>query len=240
MDLHSLTHTATDSISAVYVAGIVTPSYEVEDTYNYQLVALQESESRPLDFFIDMRQFPVLESDLKRIRAEMENWPDLRARAKEFAQTHPNARFAVLRTWSNPYFWPCMYSLKRRSETAFRDAIDRPWLFKFVPKDMPEGEWSIHTSLEKQFARFQEPLKVNGSPLHGFSRKKYSKTEERVLLRRDIVLVMAEDEDDCLRMATGATYAMQSYPWLREVDVWKSFANVDVDFIERLDKYWLE
>lgn len=187
-----------------------------------------------------MRSMPILESDHARIRREKENWPDLRARAKEFARTYPNARFAVLRVWSNPYFWPCMCGLERRAEMAFRDAIDRPWMFKFVPKDMPEGEWSIHTSLEKQFAQFQEPLKINGSPLNGFSRKACPKAEERVLLRRDIVLVMAEGEDDCLRMATGATYAIQSYPWFREVDVWKSFVNVDANFIERLDKYWLE
>jgi hypothetical protein len=228
------------TLSVVYAAGIVTPSYEAEDRNGYPAVALQESESHPLDFYVDMRPFPIDKADEKRIRAEMERWPDLRARAKEFSQTRPNARFAVLRTWSNPYFWPCMCNLEKRAATAFNDGIDRGWLFKFVPKDMPEGEWSIHTSLERQFSQYQEPLKVNATFMPGFSRKRFSKAEERVILRRDIVLVMAEDEDDCLKMATGTTYAMQSYPWLREVDLWKSFVNVDIDVVERLDKYWLE
>lgn len=187
-----------------------------------------------------MRSYPILEHDLKRVTAEMANWPDLRVRAREFAQTHPEAKFAVLRVWSNPYFWPCMCSYERRPESAFHDAINRPWLWKFVPKDMPESEWSIHTCLEKQFAQFREPLKVNGSPQNRYFGKRFSKEEERVIIRRDVVLVMAEDEDECLRLATGATYAMQCYPWLREVDLWKSFVNVDIAFVEGLDKYWLE
>ena len=28
-------------------------------------------------------------------------------------------------------------------------------------------------------------------------------------------------------------------PWLREVDLWKSFINVDVEFLQKLDDFFL-
>jgi hypothetical protein len=51
---------------------------------------------------------------------------------------------------------------------------------------------------------------------------------------------MGDDEADLLKWCTVVTFALQTKPWLREVDLWKSFINVDLEFLEGLDKYWLD
>ncbi|KAK4043839.1 hypothetical protein C8A01DRAFT_43217 [Parachaetomium inaequale] len=54
------------------------------------------------------------------------------------------------------------------------------------------------------------------------------------------IMVMGEDEKDLLRWCTVVTFALQTKPWLREVDLWKSFVNVGLEFLEGLDEFWLD
>jgi hypothetical protein len=53
-------------------------------------------------------------------------------------------------------------------------------------------------------------------------------------------LVMGENQEDLLRLAVAATFAIVTRPWRLEVDLWKSFVNVDLKFLEELDERWLE
>lgn len=49
---------------------------------------------------------------------------------------------------------------------------------------------------------------------------------------------MAKDEDED---ELAATYAVQTFDtWELEIDLWRSFVNVNLRFIEELDKRWLE
>ena len=51
---------------------------------------------------------------------------------------------------------------------------------------------------------------------------------------------MGENEDDLVRRAVGATYAIVTRPWRLELDVWKSFVNVDLAYLEAMDKRWFD
>lgn len=68
----------------------------------------------------------------------------------------------------------------------------------------------------------------------------HSELDDKTLRRGDLILVMGGDEKDLLKWCTAVTSAMQTKPWLREVDLWKSFINVDLAFLESLDSHWLE
>lgn len=92
----------------------------------------------------------------------------------------------------------------------------------FIPKDMPYSELSIH---QQVWLRIQPWRQVFGS---------------QVIVARDMVLVMGKDEDDLRMMASAATFALQTKPWRLEVDLWRSFVNIDFKFLEELDARWLE
>ena len=51
---------------------------------------------------------------------------------------------------------------------------------------------------------------------------------------------MGEDEEDLLKYATAATFAIVGEPWRLEVDLWRSFVNVDMGFLENLKEEWLD
>lgn len=53
-------------------------------------------------------------------------------------------------------------------------------------------------------------------------------------------MVVGVDESELFRNATGVTFAMTTKPWLREEDLWRSFVNVDLRFLEGLDGEWLD
>ena len=150
------------------------------------------------------------------------SWPHVLPRAKSFAAKHADARFALLRLWSAPHYYPLMVGPMNRGMTSFLDSLNRSWEFKFVPKDMPGSEFSIHHSTE---------LRLN------ILKKKFG---DKVMNRGDLILVMGDDEEDLFKFCTAATFALQTKPWLREVDLWKSFVNVELEFIEGLDEHWLE
>ncbi|KAH3921271.1 hypothetical protein HBI56_234400 [Parastagonospora nodorum] len=139
-----------------------------------------------------------------------------------FASSNPDARFSVLRLWSAPHFYPLMLSIDQRATCAFLDDRGRAWEFKFVPKDMPYSEWSIHHQLSLRL----EPWKN----IFGL----------QIIVCKDLVRVMGRDQADCRLLSGGVTWAVQTKPWRLEVDFWRSFVNVDAEFLEGLDRQWLD
>ncbi|KAK4449551.1 hypothetical protein QBC34DRAFT_494356 [Podospora aff. communis PSN243] len=224
-------------------------------------------------------------------------WPDLLAQARPFAAAHATARFALLKLWSAPHFYPLMLQTPSRLATAFIDPRGRSWTWKFLPKDMQASEWSIHNTVRLRLGALRQTmLGVSDAELaraaaerakaaqdakkaaieessksvkkkekektwwdHQYQRdkKKWDNGEKwkadekwdymageceldhRVFHRGDLILVMGEAEQDLLKWCTAVTFALQTKPWFREVDLWKSFVNVDLDFMEGLDRYWL-
>ncbi|KAK0616875.1 hypothetical protein B0T14DRAFT_589176 [Immersiella caudata] len=186
-------------------------------------------------------------------------WPDLLTQARPFAAANPTARFALLKL--------C------RLATAFIDPVGRSWTWKFLPKDMPPSEWSIHNTVRLCLGTLRQsmlgggpapseepkPSKIkhktwrdlqrvrdkkkwdNGERFKANEKWDYGHCEldERVFHRGDLVLVMGKDQEDLLRWCTAVTFALQTKPWFREVDLWKSFVNVDLEFVEGLDEFWL-
>lgn len=95
-------------------------------------------------------------------------------------------------------------------------------MWMFVPKDMPNSEWAIHRAARERIDPFKELFM------------------DRVVAKRDSILVMGEDEMDLMKLAMATTYAIQRKPWRWEVDLWKSFVNVDFAFLERLQDGWFD
>lgn len=87
---------------------------------------------------------------------------------------------------------------------------------------MAGAEWSMHSNLDERLDPY---------------RKRFG---SRLVSKRDMVLVMGTDEQELKKHAVCATFALQTAPWRWEVDLWKSFVNVDMTFLEDLDKRWLE
>lgn len=90
---------------------------------------------------------------------------------------------------------------------------------------MPESEWSFYYTIM---------VRLN----HIFERQPSLK--KQVTFRGDVILVSGKDEMDLFRACTTVTFAMQTKPWVREVDLWRSFVNVDLAFWESLDPSWLD
>lgn len=122
-----------------------------------------------------------------------------------------------------PSFLPLLIDLENRWQLAFADGLGRTWEWKFVPKDMPYSERSIHRQLKQRIAPCRRFL------------------GDSVVIKRDSLLVMAKMEDDLFKLASAATYAVQTFDtWRLEIDLWRSFVNVDLGFLERLDRRWIE
>ncbi|EXK24719.1 hypothetical protein FOMG_18573 [Fusarium oxysporum f. sp. melonis 26406] len=213
-------------IAHLYQAGVIAPAY----TQNHPQVVLgiataNKEPHRPekLDLFINYEDqygnFPMIFPPTFIAPSKL---PEVIPTARTFSKNHPNARFALLRLWSAPHYYPLMVGHFNRQYTSFLDSLARSWEWKFVPKDMPGSEYSVHHTVGKRL----ETLK------HKFG--------DRVMSRGDLVLVMGEDADDLLKFCTAVTFAIQTKPWLREIDVWKSFVNVSFEFILDLDSFWLE
>jgi hypothetical protein len=115
-----------------------------------------------------------------------------------------------------------MLGYDKRGMCSFLDDRGRCWEFKFIPKDMPFSEWSIHQQLSSRL----EPYKR----IFG----------QQVLVAKDLVLVMGTDERNLRQLTEGVTWAVQTKPWRLEVDFWRSFVNVEEEFLERLDRRWLD
>lgn len=177
--------------------------------------------NRDLDFYCDLR---VLIPEINRSN-HLESPPsaeELLRTARKFSGVHEDARFAILRLWSAPHFWPLMVGLDTRYLYSFSDARGRSWEFNFMPKDFSHAEKSMHFNTQKRINQYEHVL------------------GERVFVKRDLILVMGENEEDLLKYATAATFAIIEEPWRLEIDLWRSFVNIDLRFLENLKEEWLE
>ena len=86
---------------------------------------------------------------------------------------------------------------------------------------MPGSELSVHHHSRSRIEPYQRIIGKN------------------VFVCRDKLLVMGEDEADLAKFAIATTFALQTNPWRTEVDLWKSFVNVELDFLEGLAEEWL-
>ena len=206
-------------IAKLYKTGIIQNSYKPMTPG--RAMAAQEPGRENRDFYIDLR---VLADSMK-MKSFLELPPStdhFLITARKFSKQHEHARFAVLRLWSSPHFYPLMVGLENRVITEFTDGLGRVWEFCFVPKDMPGSEYSIHHASRLRIMPFKHILK------------------EKVLIKRDLFLVMGEDGEDLLKYVVATTFAIQTDPWRLEVDLWRSFINVDIGFLEGLKSEWLD
>lgn len=146
--------------------------------------------------------------------------PPLLNTAKNFSTSHPNAKFALLRLWSAPYFYPLTVGHDKRDGFTFYDLTGRLFTWLFVPKDMPNSEFSMHVNCKNRIEPYKKQFK------------------DRVVAKRDKYLIMGRDEKELAKIVTAVTFAVQMRPWRQEVDLWRSFVNVDLGFLERLDGRW--
>lgn len=233
----------------------------------FAVAAKEPHRPSDLDLFITYNNVNFFLKGMPPTAIEPKDWPDLLSIAREFttsgwhsARKPANPRFALLRLWSAPHYYPLMMMLPMRQNVAFIDPVGRAWEWKFIPKDMPMSEWSLHNSTMLRLGFLREQLMGLGAET-GFqtpqgsrpkpwreskfgARDKFShgrcEMDERVVHRGDLVLVMGDGEEDLLRWCTAVTFALQTKPWLREVDLWKSFVNVGLEELEGLNEFWLD
>lgn len=210
----------------MYVAGVIAPAYLQNDSQVVLgMVTAKTEPHRPdkLDLFISYEDrydnFPMV---FPPSFVHPSKWPHVLPAAESFAKKNEGARFALIRLWSAPHFYPLMVGLGNRQNTSFLDSAGRSWEWKFVPKDMPGSEYSAHHTTERRLQLLQKQF------------------EGHVMSRADLILVMGKDADELLKYCTAVTFAIQTKPWLREIDLWKSFINVDLEFLQGLDPYWLD
>jgi len=205
----------------VFKAGIICNSYR--DGASGLAIAAAEP-NRPMDLYVDYRHgIPdnTVVSHLEDPTPFDRSY--LIKTVRSFKVQYPGACFSVLRLWSAPHFYPLMLGYNNRSEMSFLDDRSRLWDFKFVPKDMPYSEWSVHEQLSLRIRPYRDKLPTN-----------------KVIVARDLLLVMGETRSECRRLSEGATWAVQTRPWRLEIDFWRSFVGVDAEFLADLDERWLE
>ena len=179
--------------------------------------------SRKRDLYVDYRfRLPPMHITSRFGDPKNLNRSTILAKARAFADKQPDARFAVLRLWSAPHFYPLMYLVEDRAKFSFLDDRNRIWAWKFIPKDMPNSEVSIHQAANLRIEPWKDLLR------------------DQVMVARDLFLVMGKDEKDLRKLSEGVTLAIQTKPWRLEVDLWRSFVNVELKFLEDLHEKWLE
>ena len=203
----------------MYKSGVIQSRSDVN--YEGQAFAGKETGRDKYDLFIDYRlNIPTIQMPPDLV--DPHSITPFKNTAKTFPLKHPTARFAVLTIWSAPHFYPLMIGWDNRRPTSFRDHIGRHFNWMFVPKDMPCSEFSIHHSAKQRIAPFKKFL------------------GKKVIQKRDKLLVMGTDEKELFTLVAATTFAIQKNPWRLEVDLWKSFVNVDFGFLEGLNDKWLE
>jgi hypothetical protein len=125
-----------------------------------------------------------------------------------------------------------MIGLDNQDPTSFQDLIGRKYVWMFVPKDMPNSEWSIHHTARQRITAEMGGLWKE----FGYEKGKAKK----IVVKKDCFLVCGSDEKECLQLSMATLWAVERKPWRWEVDLWKSFVNVDIGFLEALDEMWLE
>ncbi|KAK3990144.1 hypothetical protein QBC44DRAFT_72016 [Cladorrhinum sp. PSN332] len=249
-------------IAKLYRAGMIAPAYlqpHPDVVPGFATASTEEHRPGKLDLFITYSNTDEFKRGMPPSFTDYKDWPQLLPMARKFAAGHETPRFALLRLWSAPHFYPLMMLMPMRQAVSFLDPVGRSWEWKFIPKDMPMSEWSVHNTALLRLGYLREQMmglggkvktKVDRTMDRRFQEPKYaalakfrdghSMLEERTLNRGDLILVMGEDERDLLKWVTAVTFAMQTKPWLREVDLWKSFINVDLEFLEGLEGHWLD
>ena len=87
---------------------------------------------------------------------------------------------------------------------------------------MPNSEWSMHHAARMRLDPYKRQF------------------ENKVIVKRNLYLVMGKDEDELFTLVAAVTFTSQTRPFRLEVDLWKSFVNVDFAFLEALNDKWLE
>ncbi|KAH0184924.1 hypothetical protein KCV03_g8576, partial [Aureobasidium melanogenum] len=208
------------TIAHLYRHGLLAPRYKPE--YSGCAVVLEEP-SRPgkPELYFDFREDAQEMKPRQPMQDPLKVKPLLDS-ARDYAAKNPDAYFSFLRIWSAPHFWPLMLGYDNRDGTSFADDIGRTWEWKFVPKDMPFSEWSIHHALRLRLAEYEKMI------------------EGKIFLKGDKLLVVGKNWGMCRNYSTIAYFALTTRPWRLEVDVWKSFFGVKLDFLEGLDERWWE
>ncbi|KAB2572944.1 hypothetical protein DBV05_g8399 [Lasiodiplodia theobromae] len=208
------------TVAHLYREGVICPSYW--PTGNGPAVCLTEPDrpGKP-DVYFDWR-LSIPQIHLPPTLQDPHSIDPLLNHARRFARDNgPTACFSVLKLWSAPHFWPLMLGFDNRDNTSFADGAGRMWEWKFIPKDMPYSEWSVHQSARGRIEPYRARL---------FGKK--------VVVRKDAFLVMGCDREECRRLTTAAVWAVNTRPWRLEVDPWKSWFGVDLAFLEGLGGRW--
>src|SRR5947207_15379651 len=107
----------------VFKEGVICNAYSCYPS-GTAIAYTEPGSNRPLDMFIDYRDLlpechlpPELQDPLILPPSS------LRRIAAGFAETHPSSRFAVLRLWSAPHFYPLMIGYDKREQLAFQDPV---------------------------------------------------------------------------------------------------------------------
>ncbi|KAF9737169.1 hypothetical protein PMIN06_012378 [Paraphaeosphaeria minitans] len=209
------------AIIRLFKVGIIQSSY-AEFTDGYAIAAAEPG--RPHDLYIDWRMNMPQAQVLGHLADPTPfDRAHLLDKARAFKGRNPHACFSALRMWSAPHFYPLMLGVDSRKMVAFVDDRQRLWEFKFIPKDMPYSEWSVHHQLSLRLKPYRRML-----------------VTEQVIVARDLILVMGRDRQECRRLSEGVTWAVTTRPWRLEIDFWRSFVGVELDFLEGLDEKWLE
>jgi hypothetical protein len=209
------------AVTRLFKVGIIQNSYAAGA--DGSAIAVAEP-GRPLDLYIDWRMnMPRAQVHSHLVDPTPFDPTYLLDKARKFKDKHGDACFSALRMWSAPHFYPLMLGIDKRKMVAFLDDRERLWEFKFIPKDMPYSEWSVHQQLSLRLEPYRKMLK-----------------KEQVIVARDLILVMGEDRKECRRLSEGVTWAVTTRPWRLEIDFWRSFVGVDLAFLEGLDEKWLE
>ncbi|KAL9095335.1 MAG: hypothetical protein Q9165_002206 [Trypethelium subeluteriae] len=244
------------AIATLYHHGVIQAS-SVSDP-DLQVAACREPHNGrdKLDMYIDDRGATHLPSTPNPNLTDPEK-VDLLGAVRNFLSTLDSpeeARFALLRIWSAPHFWPLMLGFDARPAMAFADAEGRSWEYRFLPKDVGPTAWSIHHAVKQRILPYEDMLsgkrRGGGRGPVGFVDKRGIWMDSvprelgegrepgnvKVLVRKDMLLVMGANEEELRLLATAVTYCVQTRPWRLEIDLWRSFVNVGIEELEDLGK----
>ena len=118
-------------IAKLYKAGVIASAHT---PYPVGQAIAGTEPGRDPDLYFDFRP---MASDISFPRSTEQDIPSkaqLLLSARNYAKAHRNARFALLRLWSAPHFYPLMLGIDRRNAMSFFDLAGRAWEWKFIPK----------------------------------------------------------------------------------------------------------
>ncbi|PIA96173.1 hypothetical protein CB0940_10666 [Cercospora beticola] len=211
-------------IARLYKAGIISPS--PISLPCGRAIAREDPMTGEQRMFIDFRKSLNFRGEAIGDRSHITDFRavDLLGLAREhnMRNTPGKSHFALLRVYSHPMFWPVVIGFDTREYMTFEDCRGRAWSWKFYPKDAAGSQWSFQNALDSKLKRWRPQLGKN------------------VQVRRDIVLVMGNTREELEQMMLGTVFALQTANWRNEVDFWRSFVDVDFEFLDNLDKKWLE